>query len=312
MRKIASFSICITAVFLLCGCDIQTPGKSANHYDYIPNNTSSATEVSSEPLSAGVYCELAVTSNKAPSSSSEAPSSSPETSFVTEAPEPCRHTSTVIKNKKSATEAAAGYTGDTYCKSCGVKLKSGTAIPKIIVPSVNSYNVNGTIIDVPKTENPFLYTLKLSNKKADGLYPDIVTEIFNRVNDERKKAGLAPLTLLTEAEYFAEVRAKEALKHFSHSRPADANHNTERLWDTVYSDYNVIISGSDGENIAYTYGNKNADTDYIFDMWMNSAGHKANILSDKYKYISIGVTAGQSCIDGRTADMMTYVQNFFG
>ena len=37
---------------------------------------------------------------------------------------------TEIHNANVATCSAAGYTGDTYCKGCGVKLQSGTAIAK--------------------------------------------------------------------------------------------------------------------------------------------------------------------------------------
>ena len=35
---------------------------------------------------------------------------------------------TEVKNARAATCTADGYTGDTYCKGCGVKLRSGTAI----------------------------------------------------------------------------------------------------------------------------------------------------------------------------------------
>lgn len=40
----------------------------------------------------------------------------------------CAHTSTEIKNKTEATCTANGYTGDTYCKSCGAKVSAGSSI----------------------------------------------------------------------------------------------------------------------------------------------------------------------------------------
>ncbi len=43
----------------------------------------------------------------------------------------CNHGTTEIKNVKSATCTAEGYTGDTYCKTCGTKIKSGTAVAKL-------------------------------------------------------------------------------------------------------------------------------------------------------------------------------------
>lgn len=41
----------------------------------------------------------------------------------------CRHSSTEIRNKKDATCTAIGYTGDTYCKTCGEMIKNGSVIP---------------------------------------------------------------------------------------------------------------------------------------------------------------------------------------
>ncbi|MBO4433577.1 MAG: InlB B-repeat-containing protein, partial [Clostridia bacterium] len=40
----------------------------------------------------------------------------------------CKHADTEIKNAKAATCTEAGYTGDTYCKNCGARTASGTAV----------------------------------------------------------------------------------------------------------------------------------------------------------------------------------------
>ena len=40
----------------------------------------------------------------------------------------CKHTSTEARNQKAATCETAGYTGDTYCKSCNTKLSTGKSI----------------------------------------------------------------------------------------------------------------------------------------------------------------------------------------
>ena len=42
---------------------------------------------------------------------------------------PCDHKNTEIRNAKDATCTVPGYTGDTYCKDCGKKIGTGTAIP---------------------------------------------------------------------------------------------------------------------------------------------------------------------------------------
>ena len=42
---------------------------------------------------------------------------------------PCAHANTEVRNAKEATCTVPGYTGDTYCKDCGEKIGTGTAIP---------------------------------------------------------------------------------------------------------------------------------------------------------------------------------------
>lgn len=42
------------------------------------------------------------------------------------------HIHTEVRNQKDATYKENGYTGDTYCKDCGKKLKTGTVIPKLV------------------------------------------------------------------------------------------------------------------------------------------------------------------------------------
>ncbi|MBE6976993.1 MAG: hypothetical protein E7439_07405 [Ruminococcaceae bacterium] len=54
--------------------------------------------------------------------------SNPGSSTTPPAPT-CEHTSTELRNQKAVSCTEDGYTGDSYCKSCGKKLKTGTAIP---------------------------------------------------------------------------------------------------------------------------------------------------------------------------------------
>ena len=54
---------------------------------------------------------------------------------------PCSHENTEIRNAKDATCTEDGYSGDTYCKDCGEKIGTGTAIPakghtEVIDPAV--------------------------------------------------------------------------------------------------------------------------------------------------------------------------------
>ena len=61
---------------------------------------------------------------------------------------PCAHENTELRNAKEATCTEPGYTGDTYCKDCGEKIGTGTAIPA----KGHSWN-EGKITTAPTCEN---------------------------------------------------------------------------------------------------------------------------------------------------------------
>lgn len=90
----------------------------------------------------------------------------------------------------------------------------------------------------------------------------VMLELFNLVNDERARNGLAPLSWSSSLASDAAVRAQEIAVSFSHTRPDGSD------WWTVDPDRMY------GENLAC--GQSTAQE--VFSSWMASAGHKANIL----------------------------------
>lgn len=108
-----------------------------------------------------------------------------------------------------------------------------------------------------------------------------LTEIQNvveLVNQERQKAGVAAVELDEELTEAAMIRAKEITVLFDHSRPDGSS------WSTVYDGF----VGASGENIAYgTAGYY--DSAKVMNGWMNSSGHRANILSGSYTRMGVGV-----------------------
>ena len=103
-----------------------------------------------------------------------------------------------------------------------------------------------------------------------------VQAVLALVNKERKAAGLGTVTLSNELCKVADIRAKEITKSFSHTRPNGAN------CFTAFKE-NGITYRYAGENIAY--GQKDANA--VMTAWMNSAGHRANILSKNFEKIGI-------------------------
>ena len=105
------------------------------------------------------------------------------------------------------------------------------------------------------------------------------SEVLALVNKERAAAGLSPVTASNlKLNSAAAQRAKEQATQFSHTRPNGQN------WTTVLSEYGVSYKRA-GENVAY---GQSTPTE-VMTAWMNSQGHRENILGSSYTEIGIGV-----------------------
>ena len=123
-----------------------------------------------------------------------------------------------------------------------------------------------------------------NNQPENPRVPDTDTEnasfvrqVVNLVNQERAKAGLSPVTADTSIQAAAQVRAKEIEKSFSHTRPDGSS------FSTALTQQGVTYRGS-GENIAW--GQKTPEQ--VMNGWMNSDGHRANILNKNFTKIGVG------------------------
>lgn len=123
-----------------------------------------------------------------------------------------------------------------------------------------------------QTKAPETETTKQDTKELS--YAEQVVQL---VNAERKKAGLNPLTLDSKLASAALIRAKETERSFSHTRPDG------RSFSTVLTDNGITFRGA-GENIAW--GQRSPEE--VMNGWMNSSGHRANILNPNYTKIGVG------------------------
>lgn len=108
--------------------------------------------------------------------------------------------------------------------------------------------------------------------------------VINLTNDERQKAGRPPLTshpsLMQAAQSYAEVLASgDCFDHTCGPVP-DLR---DRVEQAGYTSWIAL-----GENIAA--GAKTPEA--VMNVWMNSAGHRDNILNPNYKEIGVGVASG--------------------
>lgn len=110
-------------------------------------------------------------------------------------------------------------------------------------------------------------------------------DVFERINNERSKRGVATLSMdqtLMDAAY---VRAVETIVYFEHARP---NGGT---WYSVSEKVN-------GENLGMGTGSASE----IMKLWMESEGHKENIIRPEFR--SVGV----ACVE--YGDIYYWVQLF--
>jgi len=106
-------------------------------------------------------------------------------------------------------------------------------------------------------------------------------EVFNLINKQRTNNGLQALKINNEVQRVARIKAQDMVdnNYFSHTSP------------TYGSPFDMLKSfkisyKSAAENIAANSSNGGA-----VNSWMNSSGHKANILNSSYNYTGIGVVS---------------------
>lgn len=108
--------------------------------------------------------------------------------------------------------------------------------------------------------------------RDDGINEEMALDFLDLVNAEREKKNREPLEVNDDLMEAAQIRAQELVEKYSHTRPDGTS------CYTVFEEVGITEYTSMGENIAAGQG-----TPYqVVTDWMNSAGHKKNILNDGY------------------------------
>lgn len=120
-------------------------------------------------------------------------------------------------------------------------------------------------------------------------------EVFDLINKQRTQNGVSALKMDSEALNVARIKAKDMVdnNYFSHNSP---------IYGSPFQMLNSfkVTYKTAGENIAGNSSNSGA-----VNAWMNSSGHKANILNSSFNYTGIGVVSSSKY--GKI-----YVQIFLG
>lgn len=138
----------------------------------------------------------------------------------------------------------------------------------------------------PQIKNPALIypNQKLNIPNIDDV-KSLENEVIKLVNAERAKNGLSPLKANWELSRVARMKSQDMINknYFSHQSP------------TYGSPFQMMESfgirySSAGENIAKGQQSPSA----VMHAWMNSPGHRSNILSTSYSEIGVGLAVSKS------------------
>ena len=127
---------------------------------------------------------------------------------------------------------------------------------------------------------------KTAINSSDKFMEQVQIMIFKKVNEERKKAGIPELSYNNTMEKYAKMKSQDMgdRKYFDHKDP-------EGNLITVKMEGDGVNYRAWGENIAYIGGVSDANelANQFMTNWMNSPGHRANILSNNFSSIGVGV-----------------------
>ena len=169
-------------------------------------------------------------------------------------------------SKSKAVSTASGYKYNKHYWHPNNQNKPSTGNDALLNEGNTSNNTDATI------NNKFM--------------AEVEQAIFNKVNEERAKAGVPALTYNNTMQKYARIKSQDMgdNNYFSHE---DLNGNLI----TTQMKKDGVSYKAWGENIAYIGGNMSADAlaQQFMTNWMNSSGHRANILSTNFSSIGVGV-----------------------
>ena len=114
------------------------------------------------------------------------------------------------------------------------------------------------------------------NSEIDPAAASLEQEIFDLINEEREAEGLPALTRNSKADWVARAHSQDMLdqNYFDHINP-NGDSPGQRLID------GGIPWFAYGENIAWSKGSETGLAELIVLKWMESSGHRANILDER-------------------------------
>ncbi len=177
---------------------------------------------------------------------------------------------------------------DAYYSGGEIEITSGQGGGSVtVIASKDGYQTTQKQINVKylsPSETPPADTAEVSAYES---------EVVRLINAIRIENGLDAFGSSSNLNYYADIRANDLLTSYSHDRP-----NGDSFY-SIFSD--TEGNNTYGENIAQGYRSAAS----VVDGWMNSAGHKKNILNPDFQELAVGVSIDS---DGT----ISWVQLFWG
>lgn len=149
-----------------------------------------------------------------------------------------------------------------------------------VLPGLQGWKQEGLKLYAAKIGNPikrFSASAQSNTHQSSSSYEGAsVNQVVALVNIERRKAGLSELATTRELTNAANVRVKEISSVFSHTRPNGSS----------------CFSALDQANVYYMCAAENIACGQptsvsVMDSWMNSSGHRRNILNPRFNHIGV-------------------------
>jgi len=168
------------------------------------------------------------------------------------------------------------------CAKYGIAVPKGLDIkPQVTAPTKSTSSKATPTKAVPSKATPTKTTTTPSLTENNKIEKEVVT----LVNQERSKQGLAPLKENVQLSNVARTKSKDMVdkNYFSHTSPTYGS-----PFDMM-KQFGITYTAA-GENIAM--GQQSAAS--VMSSWMNSPGHRANILSKNFTEIGVGLAKNNS------------------
>ncbi len=263
----------------------QQPAKT----DSTPVTKAPAKKESTPVTKAPAKTESTTPVTKAPAKTentpvTKAPAKTESTTPVTKAPvktDSTPVTKAPVKKESTPVTKAPAKTDSTPVTKAPVKTESTTPVTKAPAKTENTPVAKAPV----KTENTQVATPKEETPTTNqsSTISAFEREVVELTNAERAKAGLKALEIDTALMANAREKSEDmrANAYFDHTSP---------ILGTPFEQMKKrgITYKSAGENIA-----KGQTTPkQVVDAWMNSSGHRANIMSESFTHIGVGYVAG--------------------